>query len=214
MKDSQRQKVYDAERAAFALQTVADATDGWTIGSLEQAQAYIDEVCERNGFAKVRVTTNNGDRWAWANRGLRTISLPSGTHGRWAWTRWVLIHELSHIVATGYPFAAHGLEYCAVYLVLVEKELGEEAAQRLSQSFDKHGVKYRYDAKHQKKVKADFNWRIKRPAEYHTIRVVLKDGTVMTRHSWSNVNGAPGFLPEEIAELSGLVADELVASVS
>lgn len=216
MKDSQRQKVYDAERLAFAARPPASAMDDWAIPTLAAAQAYINEVCERQGFAPVMVVTNNGDRWAFAQRATRKITLPGGSRGSWAWSKWILIHELAHI-STPSGFQAHGLEYCAEYLRLVQAELGDEAYNSLKHWFTKGGVKFEYDAKHQKKVQADFNWRVKRPGwakgEYTTIRVVLKTGESYYVASYSRGDYYE-WEPEKLAELSGLVSAGLVASVS
>lgn len=139
MRDAQRQKVYDSE---ICLHWAREPTYFLTI---ESCQEYVDRLLATTFFKNrwprlesVCVDAGRSIVHAWTE-GTR-ISLP-----RWARCEWVILHELSHaIVNTYYPDgAAHGREFCSVYLQLVKWQLGHEAWQVLRSTFVENRVRHR-----------------------------------------------------------------------
>lgn len=61
---------------------------------------------------------------------------------KWARSEGVLLHEIAHFLNVGLGRAPHGPEYCAFWLDLTERAMGQEAATELWRLFDKHGVRY------------------------------------------------------------------------
>jgi putative metallohydrolase (TIGR04338 family) len=148
-RDSQKTRVYNAERA---LQC---GDQGWTY---RETQKYVNDITKtrwwqnRGGPPFVLVKDGRGTTWAKAwdpyttDKGEdrpATISLP-----RWARDPVVVLHELSHIL-TPDTEAAHGPAYCANYLTLVKRFIGEEAHRTLRDSFKEHKVKWYSERKDQ-----------------------------------------------------------------
>jgi len=158
MRDSQRSKVYNAERMVDAWkETPYDALSG--------AEAFIDKVTgspytqRKWGYIKPAVMDGRGCRSA---RGSRyQIVLP-----RWARTRLVILHELAHgytaqqariapkwFMSPGRPtpfsdyngieYASHGWQFCTIYLDLVRHFIGKQAHDELKAAFKTKRVKSR-----------------------------------------------------------------------
>lgn len=140
MRDSQRKRVYTAEHVlmnyAKPLPTVKDV------------ERFIKKQMERKAILKryphankeTAVADGRGCKRALAH-GTRKISIPI-----WARNDWVVIHEMAHIInarENWWPKAAHGWEYCSIYLDLVRFIMGVEAHDALKASFKKHKVKYK-----------------------------------------------------------------------
>jgi putative metallohydrolase (TIGR04338 family) len=138
MRDNQRQRVYDAERA----------TPMWDKDRIDDIHAltkYVTKICKSAWFRRrfptmgiVRV--KDGRRCRKATGGWGTINMP-----RWSRTKIIVLHELSHAVqnaASPEPQAWHGREFCKIYLAFVKKWIGREAYDALKASFKEHGVKY------------------------------------------------------------------------
>src|SRR5262249_27229542 len=88
---------------------------------------------------RLRVTDGRGSGVAWADRGA--LHLP-----RWARRKLVVLHELAHVVTWtcyGACKQAHGRTFARVYLVLVRRVLGQEAARELRRAFRVQGVRFR-----------------------------------------------------------------------
>ena len=143
MRDSQRKRVYTAEVEAFDTDK---KTDEPTLREVKEVERFVKKV-----FASKRVKKEwplvyhvpvvkdgRGCRNALAH-GTSAISVPI-----WARRKWVVLHELAHIITARYHkgVASHGWEYCRNYLRLVEIILGKEAHAKLEKSFLKHGVKF------------------------------------------------------------------------
>lgn len=92
---------------------------------------------------------------------LRAHDLPSVGDGRgrrracgwsggikiplWARNEAVVIHELAHTVTHrqhGYDTAAHGWQFCSVYLTLTLHAMGREAHDTLKRAFRENRVRY------------------------------------------------------------------------
>ncbi len=136
-RDSQRSRVYAAEKAAFS-EWAARLT-------LEQCEAYVAKVWARVWDADFP-TSNRGSQPPTVKdgRGTRRALSYGGTIGlpRWARKEWVILHELAHEL-TARKFAGHGPEYVACYLQLVEIFLGFEQREKLGAEFLKRRVKTR-----------------------------------------------------------------------
>lgn len=147
MRDSQRKKLYTAERSVFGG-NASTARVGVPLPTVEDVEKYVDKVMSRKVVKRyfrtdpVKVADGRGTRWAFA-RGSSKINIP-----RWARTEWVVLHELAHILDTrdqrkvGDRRAAHGWQFAGTYLFLVRTMLGKDAAADLKASFRKHRVKF------------------------------------------------------------------------
>ena len=125
--DSQRSRVYKAERKTFKWgQTIPDAL----------LQAACNEILDmrvvRSRWPRRKITVERGrgggmayDCW------LSSSRITLGVEAR---NEWVMCHEIAHCL-TNSRCAAHGLEFVGVYLFLIKAVLGEEPAIRLSDAF-------------------------------------------------------------------------------
>lgn len=159
-RDSKRSAVYAAENEAFGQRPKGDlATSCYPhpkavdrFETLPEVRAYIVRVMSSKRFEKiigrriwfdpkaaVRVKDGRGRKSAccWS---YRRFSFPMFSR-----TRWIILHEIAH-GATGLkhrePVAAHGREFCAVYLELVRYWIGKEAHDALREQFKQHKVPY------------------------------------------------------------------------
>lgn len=139
-RDSQRQRVYDAERIAFddAHGPIA-ITLGKTI-SVDECQKLVDVVCLspylREKYGVTRATPvvvaghGNRDRGCYKYR-RNEIHLPE-----WTRQRWYVLHEVAHyFVPRTADRAAHGQEWAACYVDLVRAYLGHGAENALIAAF-------------------------------------------------------------------------------
>jgi hypothetical protein len=152
-RDSQRSRVYAAERA---VEWSKRADEKIGDGGLGAAQAYVNRVIGSKAWHKVlgcgdhereicrwapvEVADGRGSRKARA--GWSRISLP-----RWSRKRWVVLHELAHVAAQKrygyYSIAGHGWQFCDVYLRLMRRFLGTDEAQKLQRAFREKRVRFR-----------------------------------------------------------------------
>ena len=133
MRDSQRQRVYDA----------GASISGRSIGreTIQETVAYVDRVVssswwrQRSGVNVVEVKDGRGRRSAvaWHN----VIAIP-----RWARNERTVLHELAHVLAYDAD-PPHGPQYAAAYLALVDRFMGPEAGRALREAYAKHRVKWR-----------------------------------------------------------------------
>lgn len=145
MRDTQRSKVYAAERA------LKDAPDFET---MDQVHRYVEggvfeSTWFKNRFPQVTfLATHNGGGARKARGGPCYRRAGSGlliqgvymNLPRWARSKLVILHELAHGL-TPVTCAAHGREWCQIYLELVGRFMGTETATRLRDSFKAHGVR-------------------------------------------------------------------------
>lgn len=151
-RDTQRSKVYAAEgvvakfRSPHADRLLTTTKVYGDFGKADRvmisaAQAYVDDLLAQRWFQS---------RW-----GQRRIEVGSKSYGRavgysggpiflppWARTEHTILHEVAHTLLTS-RHAAHGPEFAATFLTLVEHRCGVEAAKALRESFAEHRVKYR-----------------------------------------------------------------------
>jgi hypothetical protein len=125
-RDSQRSKLYDAERAfVFAAPAIATLAD---------AQSFVDSI-----IPDVRVKSGCRTYCGRACPSRRYISIQSHNGHATNCTEGVLLHEIAHILAPRNT-AWHGPQFAAIYLRLVKEHLGESAFRFLKWCFDLHGV--------------------------------------------------------------------------
>lgn len=138
VRDSRRQKLYNAERAAKWPDTMKQ----WGRGSVPEMRAYVDKLCRSAWFVRrwpqfrvysIQVRDGRGHRNATGGGGVVQMPL-------WARKEWVLLHEVAHCVTgTGHK---HDWMFCANYLALVHHQMGKDAADELRAQFKFHRVKY------------------------------------------------------------------------
>lgn len=135
-RDSQRQRLYDAEDwAGLVSRDGSPPKYGRSFGTVPECQAYVDAILAKRWFKaaytaqEVEVKPGFGHRRA---TGFRfdayggTIQLP-----RWSRHEGVILHELAHVVVGNRLVAWHGREFAKVYHHLVSRVMGEEAADAL-----------------------------------------------------------------------------------
>lgn len=133
-RDSQRQRLYDAEREA--------------IHPLDGGALSFDECCEYLGTVRARTWY----RHRWGLRGGSRLVQTNGQGGRaymggseirlgvWARRRAVILHELAHtLTEIGEP--PHGAQFAGIFLFLVRQEMGPEAGQALREAYRRHRVR-------------------------------------------------------------------------
>lgn len=134
-RDSQRAKVYAAERAAFG----ATLHEG-TLTRLG-VEAMVEHLTERFGLPPVHVRHRTSGRRSWG--GLNKAKLPYIGLTPCNRNPMMVAHELAHawlIAETGTIYAAHGPQWCRVYLMLLEEVSGTAAATDLESMFTHLGV--------------------------------------------------------------------------
>lgn len=151
-RDTQRAKVYDADqfvRTIFdraqqnRLRTVEVHGSLVTLpverkfASIDSVQAYVEKVLALNwvrarwarAATPVRVRSRAGAGAAHYEAETATLALPLHTgNTAWALREFVVLHELAHHLEADRTAAAHGPEYCARYVELVDGVIGPEAA--------------------------------------------------------------------------------------
>lgn len=143
-RDTQRQKVYDAEdvlavapRSAAARRLLDGGSKVPSTGavSIEACQAYVDWLTDQAWFQR-----------RWGRRKLlvrhKVHGNATGGYGRvtlppWARTEHVILHEVAHGLLPK-PHAWHGPEYVGIFLTLVRHTLGEDAGRRFSDKLRQH----------------------------------------------------------------------------
>lgn len=149
-RDSQRSKVYKAERAIWQahrqpLPTVRDVERYvkrmFTMLRVRDAYPVATDTWQQ--LPEVR--DGRGCRSARGGRNRITIPL-------WARDTFVVTHELAHTFCQrehGEKTAAHGWEYCSIYLKLVLYGMGRQAHDELKASFKAHKVRFTKPRKRQ-----------------------------------------------------------------
>jgi putative metallohydrolase (TIGR04338 family) len=138
MRDSQRQKIYDAEHAS---------SPGKAFPTVEECQAYVDRVLKRKRLQRkysvprtIVVHPGHGRRIACATTiyGRRVIKLP-----RWSRTELTILHEIAHHIADNDGRSwSHNWKFAAVLLTLVREMMGAEAEQALRGQYRTRRVRY------------------------------------------------------------------------
>lgn len=149
-RDSQRSKVYRAQREAFG-----NGSEGLGV---EEAQALLDKWASsaylRKRYPKanrpVEVRDGRGYRRAvyapsycpsingWRGASRDVIQLP-----KWARSRWILAHEFAHHLVGLRDGAWHDWAFCEAYLYVVRVFLGRHDEEKLKAAFKTHKVRFR-----------------------------------------------------------------------
>lgn len=145
-RDSQRARVYRAEREAFGPFENA----AWPRLELGAVERFVTGAVAEPWFAEtfgvlrqVRIKDGRGTRHAYSAYDPRKhgvlFSFP-----RWSRSLPVLIHEIAHPASLRRHgiVAAHGPEFAAAYLCLVERHIGYAACKRLGGAFARHRVRH------------------------------------------------------------------------
>lgn len=143
-RDSQRSKVYKAERESGIFKS-SYRFDNREAMSIEECQQYVDKIISSKyvqrtwnlrGNERVSVVVGRGGGMAYNSPfGAGHISL-----GVWARQEAIVIHEVAHLLAG--DRARHNWQFCETYLKLIRHFMGKEAHDRLKASFKQHRVKY------------------------------------------------------------------------
>ena len=138
IRDTQRQKVYRAEREAlWGTRT--------SFKDLKEVNAYICHVInshywkKRQGSPYIDVRDGRGRSSACAFD-KQTIALP-----KWARKDVIILHELAHTLVnfSYHRVAPHGREFAKEYLGLIKRFIGKESYSLLKESYKKNHVHYR-----------------------------------------------------------------------
>jgi putative metallohydrolase (TIGR04338 family) len=150
-RDSQRSRIYRAEVKAF----YGSRAKGMRFDSLDGLQRFLERAVADPWFkthfgalSRIEIRDGRGTRHASSAYEPDTrrcvFSFP-----RWARTKPVVLHELAHAASfRRYGLvAAHGPEFAAVFLELVERHLGRAARERLRRAFVLQNVGYEVAAR-------------------------------------------------------------------
>ena len=145
LRDSQRKKVYTAERAAFPDYPLSSQP---ALPNITDVEAYVAKVWSskrvQSLFATAheatyppRVTDGRGRRSACAFD--NEIRMPKKMRHEW-----VVLHELAHVISRRrmQTIAGHGWEFCATYLQLVLYIMGRDRHDALKREFKAHKVRF------------------------------------------------------------------------
>ena len=151
VRDSQRRRLYQAERPVFEGHPKADAqmriTGFTSFVKKEQTTARWERQWKKYNpdAPSIPVVTGRegrGHATASFNHNKFEIRVPTRQNGAWARRKWVALHELAHAL-TYQSRPAHGWEFASAYLDLVRGSLGQELHDKLKASFRAHGVRFR-----------------------------------------------------------------------
>ena len=136
MRDSQRSKLYRAEKVAFeCFDTEPEMTIAECQKLVDRAMRFFREI------TSPRVSDGRGRRTAWASKW--EIRLP-----RWSRRRMWVLHEVAHTISRRLaarkrrPIQGHGKEFARTYIKLVRRFIGRAEADLLKISFTHHRVKH------------------------------------------------------------------------
>ncbi len=165
-RDSQRQRVYDAEKL------IPDFSSGHRLETMEEIEAYVAMMLSHEWFRRhfrsigdhIDVSDGRGSRRAKAFCTQNRMSFP-----KWARSRMNVIHEVTHMVVSD-AVSAHGWQFCATYLDLTRHFMGEERYKQLREAFRTKKVRYKQpktvkNGARPGNVAALMAWKAKKAAE-------------------------------------------------
>lgn len=144
-RDTQRSRVYACDKIIRPFSREP-------LDTVEQMEAYVSEVWSNYWLAKhypaMHARMYDGPPKVHDGRG-RSRRAGGNYRGVWMprWARYetLLLHELAHTITQrvyGTHVAAHGWQYCSVYLTLMLHMRGREAHDALKAAFKLHRVRY------------------------------------------------------------------------
>lgn len=146
MRDSQKSKVYRAE----GLVKKPDANE--RLETVEEIQAWINSITRKRWWRTYRlpsaekashrkysipyksIEVRDGRARRNASGGFGVIKMP-----RWSRTKLIILHEVAHAIQTERP--SHGRQFARIYLDLVSRFIGVEAATQLKGAYVAVGVR-------------------------------------------------------------------------
>lgn len=144
-RDSQRQRCYDAEAETFEHGGRKRSVENNELRSHAEVVAFAEHVMESatwgklvavyGGCDRVEVLSKRTGSRSDANNMRRRIRIAADDR-----QRWVVLHELAHVVCPG--SVRHHWPWAQAYLKLVSRFLGRATAARLKAAFRKHKVKF------------------------------------------------------------------------
>lgn len=139
MRDSCRQRVYDAENEVFG-----DSSEQMTV---KEMQEFVNRVLSskkiqkryRRARYKPTVTDGRGRRRGGYTPGYNhaEIKMPKFTR-----SKWYLIHELAHHLSYCLHEPWHGPKFCEAYIHLVSVYIGKDEAKALRAAFRSRNVEW------------------------------------------------------------------------
>lgn len=150
-RDSQKSKLYKAEAALNPWRgphhqillkdlRTSSGTHG-KYSSIEGCQEYVDNLTQQRWFqsrwGQRRIEVRNKAYGAASGYTNSHICLPP-----WSRIERVILHEVAHTL-TPRHHAAHGPEFAAVFITLVDNHMGRHIGTALRKSFTANRVKYR-----------------------------------------------------------------------
>jgi putative metallohydrolase (TIGR04338 family) len=167
VRDSQRQRLYDAEQqvrrqlelAAAGARTVTVGSSSIVLplevrfGSMDAVQRYCDGIRATQDFtrrfphaaaAPLHARARRGDRHAhYEPPGTIALHEPELGSG-WSLRELVVLHEVAHHAAhhDGPPEPAHGAAYAGAFLRVVTDTMGPETGLLLTSALAEHGVAF------------------------------------------------------------------------
>lgn len=153
MRDSQRQRVYNAEIAVrryldAGVRTARLHGSALTLpietrfGRVEEAQAYVDRAAKTVGASSVPTVRVNTQLSKRAYYRCGEIVVPDPVRVAWAMREIVLLHELAHHLSRASE--SHGPEFCGRFIALVREMMAPELGLLLEDSMRTEGVRIDY----------------------------------------------------------------------
>jgi putative metallohydrolase (TIGR04338 family) len=140
MRDSQRQRAYDAEK-----QFVIALGAGRAFHTLDEIQAYLFNLMQSIWFQKtfafkksvtVKLGRSNGQSRGNPSGAITIANRKNNMNEE------LVLHELAHVLA-GDADGWHGRTWCMTFLQLIRKKFGPEAEDKMKECFTAQGVKFR-----------------------------------------------------------------------
>ncbi len=142
-RDEQRSRLYAAENQIQAFLRDPLPTNG-------EMQAFVDEILRglqsqfgSRMLSPITVVAKHGQRQATAHFFMSTIKIPKA--GR---SKFIVLHEVAHILTDRYygqdVMEAHGPQFAAFELMLVDHFLGAGDCHDLLAAFARNGVAHSY----------------------------------------------------------------------
>lgn len=139
-RDSQRAKVYESERAADLVNNRLETT--------REIQAWVDSITRSRWW---KSKTNIIHIYVWSGKGCRNAlsgwdlrckrARPFIKMPPWSRSKATILHELVHHLISD-SCAAHGREFCNVYLKAIRRWLGYDEWRKLHHEFHNLKVKH------------------------------------------------------------------------
>ena len=144
-RDSQKQRLYDAQRLAGFYET-------GEVMTIKEAQKFVNQVLshkktkslfEQYRFvfgtfpSKILVEAGSGNHATIRNRNWETVRLIR--LNKWGRNKFIVLHEIAHHITWGRE--SHGAEFADVLLQFTTRYLGKSDADKLANAFNEKRVR-------------------------------------------------------------------------